>query len=198
LVWYPQSSFDFGDSFCLSCVQSILDEVDGDLLTSFCGVSYSVQEAVSNLSGDYGFNLPLSAFMADVVQGITERKPVQLVGLSGTDYKFYRYRNVPAFVFGPCSSGMGERDEAVSAEGYMAVIKTHTLGIFRHLWDGRRWVSSMVITRSLLSSCEYHDGRKNYEVPRYVCIYEVNDEKKVGQAHVGGSSGGPRRCTSTG
>jgi hypothetical protein len=87
LLLYPWSSFDFDESFCLHCVQSILDEVTADLIPSFRGVSNSVQEAVSNLSGEYGFNLPLSAFMADVVQGITERKPVQLVGLSGYGFQ---------------------------------------------------------------------------------------------------------------
>ncbi|KAI4700561.1 hypothetical protein J4E81_003522 [Alternaria sp. BMP 2799] len=118
--------------------EAVLVEID-DLLLSFPGVSYYVQEAASNPASLSEYNHPLSGYMADVARDVTGREPVQIVGLGGTDCKFYRYRGVPAFVFGPSPSGMGAACEAVLIEEFMTVIKTHTLGVFRYLWDDKRW-----------------------------------------------------------
>ncbi|KAI4943428.1 hypothetical protein J4E91_009337 [Alternaria rosae] len=119
--------------------KAVLKNIDEWRFPLFPDVSYSIEEAASDPAFFSGFNHPLSGYMSDVAQSITGREPVQIVGLGGTDCKFYRYRDVPAFVFGPSPSGMGANGEAVLIDEFLTVIKTHTLGVFRYLWDDKRW-----------------------------------------------------------
>jgi hypothetical protein len=42
-------------------------------------------------------------------------------------------RTLPAFVFGPSPAGMGGRNEAVSIEEFMAVVKVHCLSAYDYL-----------------------------------------------------------------
>lgn len=119
--------------------EAVLRNNDERLLSLFPVVSYSIQEAASNPASFSGFNHPLSGYMSDVAQRITGREPVQIVGLGGADCKFYRYHDVPAFVFGPSPSGMDANGEAVLIDEFLTVIKTHTLGVFRYLWNDKRW-----------------------------------------------------------
>ena len=62
--------------------------------------------------------------------GITPR-PV--VGLGGTDTRFWRARGVPAFVHGCSPAGMGAADESVSIEEFRHVLRTHALAALDYL-----------------------------------------------------------------
>ena len=60
-----------------------------------------------------------------------ELLPGMMVG--GTDARFWRYRNVPAYVFG-CSPGrMSTTDEYVTVDEYLLVVRTHILSAFDYL-----------------------------------------------------------------
>jgi len=60
-------------------------------------------------------------------------RPAAIVTLGGTDARFWRYRNVPAYVFG-CSPGrMATTDESVSVDEYLLVVRTHMLSAFDYL-----------------------------------------------------------------
>ena len=63
-------------------------------------------------------------------QGVTPR-PV--VGLGGTDTRFWRARGVPAFVHGCSPAGMGAADESVGVEEFHHVLRTHALAAFDYL-----------------------------------------------------------------
>ena len=63
-------------------------------------------------------------------RGVTPR-PV--VGLGGTDTRFWRARGVPAFVHGCSPAGMGAADESVSIEEFHHVLRTHALAAFDYL-----------------------------------------------------------------
>lgn len=67
--------------------------------------------------------------------GVTPR-PV--VGLGGTDTRFWRARGVPAFVHGCSPAGMGAADESVSIEEFHHVLRTHALAAFDYLTSRRR------------------------------------------------------------
>lgn len=56
--------------------------------------------------------------------------------MGATDCKIYRYRGVPAYVLGVSPEGMGARDESVSLEEFLAVVKTHFLAGREYL-EGR-------------------------------------------------------------
>jgi len=59
--------------------------------------------------------------------------PQPVVGLGGTDTRFWRARGVPAFVHGCSPVGMGAADESVSIEEFHHVLRTHALAAFDYL-----------------------------------------------------------------
>ena len=63
-------------------------------------------------------------------EGVT---PQPVVGLGGTDTRFWRARGVPAFVHGCSPAGMGAADESVSIAEFHHVLRTHTLAAFDYL-----------------------------------------------------------------
>lgn len=60
-------------------------------------------------------------------------KPVPVVSLGGTDARLWRYRNIPAYVYGPSPEGMGACHEAVEIETFLHVVRTHALSAFDYL-----------------------------------------------------------------
>ena len=63
-------------------------------------------------------------------EGVT---PQPVVGLGGTDTRFWRERGVPAFVHGCSPAGMGAADESVAVEEFHHVLRTHALAAFDYL-----------------------------------------------------------------
>lgn len=75
--------------------------------------------------------------MLRIVQDNAEKlngfRPVPIVTLGGTDARYWRYRNVPGYVFG-CSPGrMSTTDESVSVDEYLLVVRTHMLSAIDYL-----------------------------------------------------------------
>ena len=56
--------------------------------------------------------------------------PQPVIGLGGTDTRFWRARGVPAFVHGCSPAGMGAADESVGIEEFRRVLRTHALAAF--------------------------------------------------------------------
>lgn len=59
--------------------------------------------------------------------------PLAIPSLGATDCKFYRYRGIPAYVFGVSPGTMGGRDESVPVDEFLAVLKTHALAAWEYL-----------------------------------------------------------------
>ena len=59
--------------------------------------------------------------------------PVPIVSLGGTDARLWRYRNVPAYVYGPFPRGMGSTDEHVEIEEFLHVVRVHVLSAYDYL-----------------------------------------------------------------
>ncbi len=60
-------------------------------------------------------------------------EPVPIVSLGGTDARLWRYRNIPAYVYGPPPAGMGACDEHVTVEDFLQVVRTHVLSAYDYL-----------------------------------------------------------------
>ncbi|MBL8670077.1 MAG: M20/M25/M40 family metallo-hydrolase, partial [Alphaproteobacteria bacterium] len=75
--------------------------------------------------------------MVEIIQancralGVPPPKPV--VSLGCTDARLWRYRNVPAFVYGPAPAGMGGADEHVPVDVFLHVVRTHVLSAYDYL-----------------------------------------------------------------
>ena len=60
-------------------------------------------------------------------------QPAPIVSLGGTDTRLWRYRNVPAYVYGPPPTGMGSYDECVEIETFLHVVRCHVLSAYDYL-----------------------------------------------------------------
>jgi succinyl-diaminopimelate desuccinylase len=59
--------------------------------------------------------------------------PTPVVSLGGTDARLWRYKDVPATVYGPSPTGMGSVDEHVTVEQFFHVVRCHVLSAFDYM-----------------------------------------------------------------
>jgi len=67
------------------------------------------------------------------VEALAGFRPPAIVSLGGTDCRFWRVLDVPAYVYGPSPEGMGRPDESVSIEEFFHVLRTHVLSAYDYL-----------------------------------------------------------------
>ncbi|HKF74373.1 MAG TPA: M20/M25/M40 family metallo-hydrolase [Stellaceae bacterium] len=67
------------------------------------------------------------------VQALKGFTPVPIVSLGGTDARLWRYRGIPAYVYGPFPRGMGSTDEQVEIEEFLHVVRVHVLSAYDYL-----------------------------------------------------------------
>ena len=60
-------------------------------------------------------------------------QPEPVVSLGGTDARLWRYKNIPAYVYGPTPTGMGSANEHVPIDDYLHIIRTHALSAYDYL-----------------------------------------------------------------
>ena len=68
-----------------------------------------------------------------VIMEISDHRPEAITGIGGTDCKFFRYQDIPAFVYGPSPETMSKSNEHVPIEDFLHVVKTHTVAAFDYL-----------------------------------------------------------------
>ncbi|MFI4987262.1 MAG: M20/M25/M40 family metallo-hydrolase, partial [Alphaproteobacteria bacterium] len=78
----------------------------------------------------YGEMVDILRANARAISGL---EPVPIVSLGGTDARLWRYKGVPAYVYGPPPSGMGSYDEHVKVEDFFRVVRTHVLSAYDYL-----------------------------------------------------------------
>ena len=75
--------------------------------------------------------------MVGILQDNVERlrgfRPAPVISLGGTDTRLWRYRDIPAYVYGPSPTGMGSGDEQVPVEDFLHVLRTHLLSAWDYL-----------------------------------------------------------------
>ena len=69
----------------------------------------------------------------DNVEQLRGFRPEPVVSLGGTDTRLWRYRDIPAYVYGPYPTGMGTGDEHVPVEDFLHVLRTHLLSACDYL-----------------------------------------------------------------
>ena len=67
---------------------------------------------------------------AQAVAGID---PTPVISLGGTDARLWRYKDLPAIVYGPSPTGMGSVDEHVTVEEFFHVVKCHVLSAYDYM-----------------------------------------------------------------
>ena len=75
--------------------------------------------------------------MLGIIQNNVEElrgfRPVGVVSMGGTDARLWRYKGIPAYVYGPTPTGMGSFDENVPVDDYLHLIRTHALSAYDYL-----------------------------------------------------------------
>jgi acetylornithine deacetylase/succinyl-diaminopimelate desuccinylase-like protein len=92
-----------------------------------------VQEAASNPASASDPGHAMIGILKRVVGEISGHRPEGIAGIGATDCKFFRYKAVPAFVYGPSPETMSRPDENVPIEDFLHVLKTHALAAFDYL-----------------------------------------------------------------
>ena len=67
------------------------------------------------------------------VQALGGEAPKAILGVGATDTRLWRYRKVPAYVYGPPPIGLGSHGEHVRIETFLHVVRTHALSAYDYL-----------------------------------------------------------------
>ncbi|TVY37301.1 Succinyl-diaminopimelate desuccinylase [Lachnellula subtilissima] len=110
----------------------VLDVIHG-VLEAYPEVTLTVQEAASNPSSSCSHDHPMVDILARNASNVTGKRPVAIPSLGATDCKFYRYKDVPAYIFGVSPETMAAKNESVSIDEFIAVLKTHVLSAWEYL-----------------------------------------------------------------
>jgi len=106
--------------------EEVMDVIDG-ILKGYPEAKVEVQEAASNPAAACSHDHAMIGILAKNAERVTGMKPLAIPSIGATDCKFWRYKGVPAYVFGVSPETMAARDESVSVEEFLAVVKTHVL-----------------------------------------------------------------------
>jgi succinyl-diaminopimelate desuccinylase len=107
-----------------------------NILRDFPQAELSVQEAASNPSSFCAHDHRMVDVLASNVAAITGKRPLAAPSLGATDCKFWRYRDVPAYVFGPAPGRMAMTNESVPINEFMTVVKAHVVSAWEYLGGG--------------------------------------------------------------
>lgn len=78
-------------------------------------------------------NTEMSRFIRQNVKMLKGFEPELTISLGGTDARLWRFRNVPAYVYGPSPHNMGACNEYVEIEEFIHIVKTHVLSAYDYL-----------------------------------------------------------------
>lgn len=112
--------------------EDVLAEIDG-ILARYPEASVEVQEAASNPASASDPDHEMLGILQRVIGDISDHRPLGISGIGATDCKFFRYKGVPSFVYGPSPDTMSRPDEHVPIEDFLHVVRTHTLAAFDYL-----------------------------------------------------------------
>jgi len=108
----------------------ILAEVE-KIVAEYPEASYEViNSAPSNWSPP---GSEMGKYIQQNANAISRIEPAAIIGLGGCDARLWRYKNIPAFVYGPSPTGMGTYDEYVTIDEFFHVVKTHVLSAYDYL-----------------------------------------------------------------
>jgi succinyl-diaminopimelate desuccinylase len=112
--------------------EDVMDVIHG-ILEGYPEAKVEIREAASNPAAACSHDHPMVEILGKNAEIITGKRPLAIPSIGATDCKFWRYKRVPAYVFGVSPETMAARDESVSVDEFLAVVKTHVLAGWEYL-----------------------------------------------------------------
>lgn len=112
--------------------EDVMEVIHG-VLATYPEATVEVQQAASNPAAGCAHDHPMVDILARQAERVTGKRPVAIPSMGATDCKFYRYKGVPAYVFGVSPETMGAKNESVSVDEFLAVVRTHALAAWEFL-----------------------------------------------------------------
>jgi succinyl-diaminopimelate desuccinylase len=110
----------------------VLAEIE-NILTNYPEATLTVQEAASNPASASDPTHPMMGILKRVIAETSDYRPEGIAGIGATDCKFFRYKEVPAFVYGPSPDTMSMPDEHVPIDDFLHVLRVHALAAYDYL-----------------------------------------------------------------
>lgn len=110
--------------------KDILPRVDA-IVARYPGVTYRVI-----LSEEPAWTPPdteMIDYVRENAQRLSGVDPAPIISLGATDARLWRYKGLPAVIYGPAPRGMGSIDEHVPVEEFIHIVKCHVLSAFDYL-----------------------------------------------------------------
>jgi succinyl-diaminopimelate desuccinylase len=80
---------------------------------------------------------PPDTEMAELVRAnakaLSGIEPIPVISLGGTDARLWRYKEIPAIVYGPSPIEMGGVDEFVAVEEFLHIVRTHVCSAYDYM-----------------------------------------------------------------
>lgn len=93
----------------------------------------SMKEMNCNLPSWVDPHCEIIETVQNTVEQLRGFRPTPIISLGGTDARLWRYRNIPACVYGPFPYGMGSCDEHVDVEEFLHIVRAHVVSAFHYL-----------------------------------------------------------------
>lgn len=110
----------------------VLTEI-AEILKAYPEATLEVQEAASNPASASDPGHPMMGILKRVISETSDHRPEAIAGIGATDCKFFRYKGVQSFVYGPSPETMSMPDEHVPIDDFIHVLRTHALAAFDYL-----------------------------------------------------------------
>lgn len=115
--------------------KDILPQVDA-IVKRFPEVRYEV--IISEAPAWTPPDTEMANYIRDNARALSGIEPVPIVTLGATDARLWRYKGLPAIVFGPAPRGMASFDEHVPVSEFIHVVKCHLLSAYDYMTNGTR------------------------------------------------------------
>jgi succinyl-diaminopimelate desuccinylase len=112
--------------------EQVMDVIYG-ILEGYSEASVEIHEAASNPAAACSHDHPMVEILVRNAELVIGKRPLAIPSVGATDCKFWRYKGVPVYVFGVSPETMAARDESVSVDEFLAVIKAHVLASWEYL-----------------------------------------------------------------